>query len=83
MSDRGAGVLAERLLDLFGDRGDLVKATKDHARIAKRILGEHGLFIPDVTAHEPNNDGDCALRCRCGWEAADYPGVSYFDHLNP
>ena len=85
MSDRGAGVLAERLLDLFGDRGDLVKATRDHARVAKRILGEHGLFIADVSNHEPiiwwagpSPVGGCS----CGW-IRSLAGDSFFDHLAP
>ena len=80
MSDRGAKALAERLY--YGDpepsRGPRTVPTLTRAAA---ILGTTGLFIADVTKHEPNNDGDCALRCRCGWEASDFPGESYFDHI--
>jgi hypothetical protein len=49
----------------------------------RALLGTTGLFIPDVTAHEPMSDGPMFIRCRCGWYAETHPTISYFDHLAP
>jgi hypothetical protein len=86
VSDRGAKALAERLLFIFGDRNNPEKAVKDHAHVADSILGERGLFIPDVSKHEPKIVGEMSepfnawLECSCGQWDSETDGP-YFDHL--
>jgi hypothetical protein len=86
MSDRGAKALAERLMIAYSPNFPL-GSPADFLSDAGYLLGKHGLFIPDVTAHEPVigqhfDSGALGIVCVCG--AFDHrDGVSYFDHINP
>jgi hypothetical protein len=72
VSDRGAKALAERLNHYIDYASDLPSA----------ILGTTGLFIADVSKHEPLY-GNNIRGCRCGWKRGYDPNgfESYFDHL--
>ncbi|HLY15243.1 MAG TPA: hypothetical protein VKR24_12910 [Candidatus Limnocylindrales bacterium] len=82
MSDRGATALAVRL-----NGKEIPKLGHDLVPLAEAILGASGLFIADVTKHEPmivldREDDDHVvepmIRCTCGWRQVQ---DSYFDHL--
>jgi hypothetical protein len=74
-TDRGAKALTERP----HPRGFGTYLTIGEA---ERILGTTGLFIADVTKHEPVlGAAQYGIQCRCGWATSDHPGESYFDHI--
>lgn len=80
-TDRGAKALAERLPETLGNEEMCIAD-------AKVALGEHGLFIRDVTKHEPyvawDRNGDAYVTCCCGGWDNEIPPVrvqSYFDHI--
>ena len=80
--DRGAKALAERLYYEDPEATGNPRTVNTITR-ATAILGETGLFIADVTKHEPGIELDRALHpfltCLCGWM---YHGrESYFDHI--
>lgn len=63
---------------------DQIRLGRDLTPIAERILGERGLFLPDVTKHEPFvSDTADGLGCLCGWqeELRANDVESYFEHL--
>ena len=73
MGDRGAKALAE-LIEGLDPEWNSSKSIAEHA------LGEHGMFIADVTKHEPIW-GEDGIGCRCGWRGDDLGRVPYFDHI--
>lgn len=47
-----------------------------------RILGDHGVFIPDVREHEPNAGVEGSVDCSCGWsEPHPIARYSWWDHI--
>lgn len=83
MDDRGAKALAERLWGTDTD-GLSLATYKEHAAA---ILGPTGLFVADVTAHEPTlanipfPTDDPWIGCSCGWNREGTLTEPYFDHL--
>ena len=77
MNDRGAKALAERM-DM------LTEKQLGQSSATTTILGTTGLFISDVTKHEPDwepdRDGDPLLCCSCGWDQTTGDG-SFYDHV--
>lgn len=93
LDKQGARALAEReiVTEFPGLPIDRMMADRFYVEWGERragaILGTTGLFIPDVTKHEPKVDANEAVSCRCGWPylATPFrtytPGESYFDHI--
>lgn len=89
MSDQGAKALEYRLSTVTLENAIPTVRAGGHytqAMRARDILGTTGLFIADVTKHEPwgipTTDESSALGCSCGWESLDdQPDESYFDHI--
>lgn len=76
--DRGAKALADRLEQQRSDRAFYIRSNDD---VTERILGTTGLFIPDVTKHEPTySTMNEQMGCSCGWREGP-PTESYFDHI--
>ena len=89
MNDRGAKALADVLEPHFGPSyfphmTDVTIFGQDAEDVARKILGTTGLFIADVTKHEPDwepdRDGDPLLCCSCGWDQTTGDG-SFYDHI--
>ena len=89
VSDRGATALANRLLEWlsqsweYGDTAYAIHRSGSESATAA-ILDPAGLFIADVTKHEPeSNYGPERITCKCGWDPSDSPvwDESYFDHI--
>jgi hypothetical protein len=77
MTDRGAKALDERLIDVWHDPA-LANLEWPSAEV---LLRSTGLFIADVTKHEPRTNRDAELVCSCGWDETAQDYESYFDHL--
>jgi hypothetical protein len=84
MSDQGATALAKRWHE---DCRTKEHGADEHVVRVTKAIGPTGLFIPDVSKHEPRvmGDGDAHLGCSCGWEWDGWngePTESYFDHIS-
>jgi hypothetical protein len=84
VSDRGAkalGLAVDRHNEEQEPFSPVHCNTGDDCHLA--ILGTTGLFIPDVTKHEPEvrgDDVDSWVECSCGHMVGPAP-ESYFDHI--
>ena len=81
--DRGARALAERLHELVPERfqGYSGFTAYEAGLMTSEVLGKQGLFIADVSKHEPKHCPMDWISCKCGYDQYA-PRESYFDHLN-
>lgn len=78
LKNNGAKALGNAWAGTIGDReGPTLKYCE---LVAKQALGTNGLFIADVTKHEPIFIGiDATVLCHCNHRT--FAGESYFDHI--